>query len=111
MIRPFAMPPAGAGHYRLNDTRVPACLLDTVPDGVPVDGDGLVRVDIAVDGARIAEVSRAGAVPADDVPVVDLDGGMVWPCPVDVHTNLDKGHIWPRRENPDGTFDASLAAV
>jgi cytosine deaminase len=24
---------------------------------------------------------------------------------VDMHTHLDKGHIWPRTPNPDGTFD------
>jgi cytosine deaminase len=27
---------------------------------------------------------------------------------VDIHTHLDKGHIWPRRPNPDGTFAGAL---
>ena len=36
---------------------------------------------------------------------------MVWPCFVDMHTHIDKGHIWPRRPNPDGTFDSALDAV
>ena len=35
----------------------------------------------------------------------------MWPCPVDLHTHLDKGHIWPRQENPDGTFMGALDAV
>ena len=28
-----------------------------------------------------------------------------------MHTHIDKGHIWPRRTNPDGTFAAALEAV
>jgi cytosine deaminase len=41
----------------------------------------------------------------------DLDRGMVWPCFVDLHTHLDKGHIWPRAANPDGTRAGALAMV
>ena len=36
---------------------------------------------------------------------------MVLPGFVDVHTHLDKGHIWPRQPNPDGTFMGALLAV
>ena len=36
---------------------------------------------------------------------------MVWPCFVDMHTHLDKGHILPRQANPDGTFTGALDAV
>ena len=35
---------------------------------------------------------------------------MVWPGLVDVHTHLDKGHVWPRTQNPDGTFMGALTA-
>jgi cytosine deaminase len=28
-----------------------------------------------------------------------------------MHTHLDKGHIWPRRQNPDGTWIGALNAV
>jgi cytosine/creatinine deaminase len=28
-----------------------------------------------------------------------------------MHTHIDKGHIWPRRGNPDGTFLSALEAV
>ena len=42
-----------------------------------------------------------GTAPAG---AVDLRGGLVWPGFVDVHTHLDKGHIWPRSPNPDGSF-------
>ena len=45
------------------------------------------------------------------LPRLDLDRGMVWPAFVDIHTHLDKGHIWPRQPNPDGTFMGALDAV
>jgi cytosine deaminase len=35
----------------------------------------------------------------------------VWPCFVDLHAHLDKGHVWPRCPNPDGTFRGALTAV
>ncbi|TIX38271.1 MAG: cytosine deaminase, partial [Mesorhizobium sp.] len=33
------------------------------------------------------------------------------PCFVDSHTHIDKGHIWPRKPNPDGTFMGALNAT
>ncbi len=39
------------------------------------------------------------------LPFVDAGGGIVLPCFVDAHTHLDKGHIAPRIQNPDGTRD------
>lgn len=56
---------------------------------------------------------RAGriAAPAPDLPQIDMGGAMVFPTFTDMHTHLDKGHIWPRAANPDGTFDGALAMV
>ena len=36
--------------------------------------------------------------------------GIVLPTFTDAHTHLDKGHIWPRRRNPDGSFASALLA-
>jgi cytosine deaminase len=36
---------------------------------------------------------------------------MVFPAFVDMHTHLDKGHIWPRSPNPDGSFMGALTTV
>ena len=74
---------------------------------LPCFGD-LVRADIVIEGERIAAVLPAGTAEGHGQ---DLDGGMVWPCFVDLHTHLDKGHIFPRAPNPDGTFAAALATV
>ena len=44
-------------------------------------------------------------------PTVDAQGGIIFPLYVDMHTHLDKGHIWPRSPNPDGTFEGALNTV
>ncbi len=36
---------------------------------------------------------------------------MVWPTFTDMHTHLDKGHIWDRKPNPTGDFTGALEAV
>ncbi|MYJ87565.1 MAG: cytosine deaminase, partial [Rhodobacteraceae bacterium] len=42
---------------------------------------------------------------------VDGQGGLIFPLFVDMHTHIDKGHIWPRSPNPDGTFEGALNTV
>ena len=101
MIRASDIPARTA--FRLRNANVPGCLLE------PASIADLVRVDIAVADGHIAAVQAAGeSAPAHDG--IDLDRSMVWPGLVDVHTHLDKGHIWPRTQNPDGTFLGALAA-
>lgn len=94
-----------ARRFILGNARLPAALVADVP---PIDGD-LLPADIIVADGRIEEIAAPGA--AADAPSADLDGGMVWPCFADIHTHIDKGHIWPRRANPDGTFDSAIDAV
>jgi cytosine deaminase len=87
-------------HYWLADARAQACLIEGSLLGKP-DFEGLVRGDIEIRDGRIAAIAPLGAAPAG---AVDLRGGLVWPGFVDIHTHLDKGHIWPRSPNPDGSF-------
>ncbi len=42
---------------------------------------------------------------------IDLHSGIVLARFVDVHTHIDKGHIWPRHPNPDGTHTGARQAV
>jgi cytosine deaminase len=79
----------------LRDVTVPACFLGQ-------DGD-LIRTDIGLSEGKIA----APGVGED----IQMAGAMVLPCFSDVHTHLDKGHIWPRASNPDGTFMGALTTV
>ncbi|MGF1495564.1 MAG: cytosine deaminase [Elainellaceae cyanobacterium] len=108
-----------APHYWLQNAHVPASLLRLdAPDRLPRSadpratllGDELVHVDIEIQDGMI----RAIAPPNQDrgsLPSIDLRHKQVWPCFVDMHTHLDKGHIWERTPNPDRTFDSALQAV
>jgi cytosine deaminase len=97
----LSAPPA---FFVLADARVPACL---VPDAHgPMDAEGLVAIDIVVTHGGIAEVRPAGT--PDPMPRIELGGRLALPGLVDAHTHLDKGFIWPRARNPDGTFAGAL---
>lgn len=66
------------------------------------DGDGFGAYDVHLQDGLIRSVqpsTRRGAAP------------IVLPTFVDCHTHLDKGHIWPRSPNPDGTFPGALSTV
>lgn len=88
------------GEGWLKGAHVPACLTD-------LDGPELLRLDIELRAGRIATLAPGAAPPG----AVDLAGRMVLPGWVDMHTHLDKGHIWPRAPNPDGTFMGALTTV
>ena len=97
------------GDVRLLNGTAPACLLPQDVSGAAA-GD-LVRIDLEIAGGRIARIAPASGAPAEGEASIDLDGGMILPTLVDMHTHLDKGHIWPRKPNPDGTFMGALKAV
>lgn len=83
------------GDFTLQNVTVPACLM-----GQPGD---LVQTDISVAGGQISATAEG--------PKIDMGRAMVLPCFTDMHTHLDKGHIWPRAANPDGTFMGALNTV
>jgi cytosine deaminase len=99
-----------SGRYWLRDGRVPTTLLAEPVPGLVADGEGLARADLEIVGAVVARIAPAGTAPADAAGV-PLDGGQVWPCFVDLHTHLDKGHTWQRAPNPDGTFASAIRTV
>jgi cytosine deaminase len=72
--------------------------------------DRLHACDIVIERGRIAALVPPGAAPAG-LPAVALDQGLVLPRFVDLHTHLDKGHIWQRAPNPDGTFAGARSTV
>ncbi|MEM6758199.1 MAG: cytosine deaminase [Pseudomonadota bacterium] len=83
-----------SGHITLANVTVPACLLGQ-------DGD-LVTTDLHVADGTISD--RPGER-------IDMARAMVLPCFTDMHVHLDKGHIWPRAANPDGSFAGALTSV
>ena len=96
--------------YRLRNATVPAPLLSERPPGVSVSPDGLMVVDVFVRDGLIAAVVAPETREGPEASV-DLARGLVWPCLIDVHTHLDKGHTWERAANQDGTFDGAIRAV
>ena len=96
--------------FKLRNGTVPACLVDGLSPSITPDSDGLVNIDIVISDDRIAAILPAGADNGSETSV-DLDASMVWPCFVDLHTHIDKGHIWPRRRNPDGTRAGALSST
>src|SRR5204862_288480 len=105
----FITIPQNVSAFRLANARVPVCLIADVSQLTP-DADGLAPCDIVIDRQRIAAISPA-APATDDLPRFDLDRGIVLPRLVDVHTHIDKGHIWARAQNPDGTHMGARTAV
>ena len=87
MIRKRDIPAGNA--FRLLNANVPGCLLE------PASTEELLQINIDVTDDRIAAVQAAGKS-TTALDGIDLDRSMVWPGLVDVHTHLDKGHIWPR---------------
>jgi cytosine/creatinine deaminase len=99
---------------RLRNATVPAPLLTALPPGARASPDGLVVVDLTLRDGRIDEVAAASgsAVDGPAAPIgVDLRRSQVWPCLIDAHTHLDKGHTWERAPNPDGSFDGAIRTV
>ena len=70
-------------------------------------GDGLALLDVTLAEGRIAGVEPASGAAGD----LDAAGGILVPAFTDMHTHLDKGHIWPRKANPTGAFPDAVEAV
>lgn len=96
--------PAGTD-VLLRQATVPGAMLS---GGAPA---ATTRYDIHLSGGKIASISQGGAADLAGVPAIDLRGGLVLPAFADIHTHIDKGHIWPRRSNPDGTWLGALLSV
>jgi cytosine deaminase len=103
----FFTPPAGE-RFALRNVRAPSCLVRSDLAAADTSAD-LLAVDVLVDRGRIAAIEPAGRLPAELGP--DLDASMLLPGMVDVHTHLDKGHIWPRRPNPTGDVPGASRAT
>ncbi|MEM1039165.1 MAG: cytosine deaminase [Pseudomonadota bacterium] len=73
----------------------------------PSHPNGLSTGSVSIADGHIVDGSKG----ANTCPSIDAKGGIVLPTFVDMHTHLDKGHIWGRAPNPDGTFMGALTTV
>lgn len=120
MSSPLVLP--SDGHYWLENAHIPPNLVKTnvnFPENFqfprPWEDLGLYHLEIA-DGkikniVAVGQGENTSLVTDDGVPRVDLSKRMILPCFVDMHTHLDKGHIWGRSPNGDGTFAGAIAST
>lgn len=97
----------GFDHFWLINAHVPVDLLVGTEWG---EGE-FAFVDLEIKDGAIVQITPAGTRHDSEITTLDLKRGQVWSCFVDLHTHLDKGHIWGRAPNLDGTFATALQTV
>ncbi|WP_293329709.1 cytosine deaminase [Microcoleus sp. CAWBG58] len=107
-------------NYLLKNGRVPTSLLEiksiaNLESTIPTTADrNFCLVDLEIAAGAIAQIIPRGKKPLSQlagIPIVDLQESLIFPCFVDMHAHLDKGHIWERSPNPDGTFASAIETV
>ncbi|MFM6065095.1 MAG: cytosine deaminase [Microcystis panniformis] len=95
--------------YWLKNAHIPVSFLENESFS-PQTSEGLTLVNLEINDGNINRITST-IPPEDNIPVIDLKKKIIFPCFVDMHTHLDKGHSWQRCPNHDGTFDSALKMV
>lgn len=98
-------------NYWLKNAQIPLYFLTGEAIKLTPNREGLGLIDLEISSGAITQIVPAGSLETGETPVIDLQKRQVWPCFVDLHTHLDKGHIWERSPNPDGTFQSALETI
>ena len=94
--------------FALRNLRLPLGTVTTA--SLPEAGDGLLAADMVISDGRIDWIGPPAS--RDDLPEgPDLARAMAWPGPADCHTHLDKGLVWARSPNADGTFNGASSGA
>ena len=96
-------------HFWLKNAHVPACILENISIK-PQTREKLCHVDLEINQGKIVSIISHSSELTNH-PYIDLKKGIIFPCFIDSHTHLDKGHIWERSPNISGTFEDALATV
>jgi cytosine deaminase len=98
------------GSYRIINARVPADLVPVLANAATIDG--ITDCELVVGNGKVELIGAPDTLPATPgLPTIDLDNGIVMPRFVEVHTHLDKSHIWPRIQNENGTVLGARKAI
>jgi cytosine/creatinine deaminase len=95
--------------YWLTNARVPVSLLEEKVFSQRTT-EGFCSVSLAIGDGKIDRIIPE-TIDDPSMPTLDLQNSILFPGFVDAHTHLDKGHIWPRSPNRDGTFETALTTV
>ena len=93
--------------YWLTHAHIPISLIDS---GIvaEVTRESLGLFDIQISEGKITQILPSDSTKINCDNIIDLEKKIVLPCFVDLHTHLDKGHIWERSPNIEGTFEMAL---
>jgi len=112
-------------HYWIINTRIPNCFIEStirtqtvdLPLTPTLERDRLFPCHLEIKNGLVAAIvpnssdSLISQVPTDSLPIIEAKQGIMIPCFVDLHTHLDKGQIWERSPNLDGTFQGALKGI
>jgi cytosine deaminase len=89
--------------YWLKNAHLPTSLI-VKADFKPQTREGLCLGDLQIDRGIIKQIIPAST----ETEGIDLKKSLVLPCFIDLHTHLDKAHIWERSPNLEGKFHRAL---
>jgi len=92
--------------YYLRNAHIPTCFLE-----LSSQGQEITQVDIKIFQDKIVDIKPSSQEFNEDILSYDLSKQLIFPCFVDLHTHLDRGHIWERSPNLVGTFDRAIEAI
>jgi cytosine deaminase len=100
-------------HYWLKNAHVPQALIQSAEPVWSVSNPAAARenlawVDLEIQDGKIRSLHPGGTADSGETPAFDLKRGIVFPCFVDLHAHLDKGHSWGRSPNRSGSFEEAL---
>lgn len=113
-------------HYWLINIRIPDCLVskstfEELSKNVSIQNptlqrDRLLSCHLEINGDKITKVianteDSLADVDTESVVIIDGKQGILVTCFADLHTHLDKGHIWERSPNVDGSYQGALKGI
>ncbi len=96
-------------HYQLLNAHIPR-LLWVEPTEIADTEEGFCLVNLEIENGFIKSINKASSQ-VQNIPSIDLKKSIILPKFIDVHTHLDKGHIWQRSPNLEGTFKTAIETV
>ncbi|MFM1843461.1 MAG: cytosine deaminase [Cyanobacteriota bacterium] len=104
MAQPVRIP--NTRHYWLENAHILPYLVADYLDLSATTPEGLALAHLEIKHGQLGQIIPATALnlSSPTIPRIDLAKRIIFPGFVDLHTHLDKGHIWERSPNPDGTF-------
>ncbi|MCY7333766.1 MAG: cytosine deaminase [Pseudanabaena sp. CAN_BIN31] len=111
-----------ASHFWIINVRIPNCFIDSsirspnleINRSPTLERDRLFACHLEIRDGQITEIlpsSKLSQIPTESLSIIDGKQGIMIPCFTDLHTHLDKGHIWERSPNLDGTFQGALNGI